>query len=233
MSISIYGIQPRKISVGSMCGELSFKDPWCYVEFPFMKTRPDCWHFQESAEKSILHKLRSKPKHSTNQDEDNNFEQSSDSEEETHINNNQRATTECHIYPQTERDFIKSVLFKDYRHLIESILITLLVSKNGENWSSMELEEFYDTVFASGQSMIDNLSVSNLDSILKAINASVVPCEKMLFKNCDNKLMKCNKICKMFGLHTASKKSKQIHEMETLTNLCIKRIKADVTPNVL
>ena len=89
-------------------------------------------------------------------------------------------------------DQIRRVLFTTHKFLLEHMLFSLLCQKRFQKWSEYDIDTFYDEILSSTWNIYNNLTVYEVDSLLKIIKDNgCSDCPLVLIPG-QNKLRKCN-----------------------------------------
>ena len=239
---------PTFLAIETFCQRWNVEGGLTTIKVPMVHERPDLWETEMSCGNLFqILGLRPPPKNigldnvippDTIQLQDdvrdlaNELLDSSISDEDDHgITASEFSTI---IIPETDMaDQIRRVLFTTHKFLLEHMLFSLLCQKRFQKWSEYDIDTFYDEILSSTMNIYNNLTVYEVDSLLKIIKENgCSDCPLVLIAG-QNKLRKCNILGFILGHRNRVFGKKPKPRMMSLRNLCRNEIHRTIPVNVL
>ena len=196
------------LEVESFCNDMQCEGGLSSIHFPTVNERPDLWEIC-LCDRNLLHLFGIRKLHTALHQADKNF-----------------LSTDC--------GHIRNILLTSHQHVLVEILFSLLSGKRPDKWSHFDTQELYDSVFMSSQKIYEELTSSEIDVILKIVQAASIKECPLHLNSKLKKLGKSNFLAFILG-HTKRflpAKRKRITLM-TLRKLCENEIKRSIPENVI
>ena len=134
----------------------------------------------------------------------------------------------------TDSGHICNMLMMSHNNIMIEILFFLLCGKRSDKWSSYNTHTLYDTVFISAEAIYNELTIHEIDGILKILqNSACKECPLKIGQKL-KKLSKSNMLAFILGHYKRHfpPKCKRI-KLETLKKLCTLEVKWSVPEDVI
>ena len=233
----------RYIEVKSFCNEFNCDSGMVGVIFPNIECRPDLWQVNICDHKLLhmwgKHKLCRRFTQTSNVAISGKSSNLLDEIEHDVMEIDMHDTDSIldnvsENFVVTDSGHIRNLLLTSHNNILIEILFFLLCGKRTEKWSSFHPQDFYNTVFRSSKDIFTELTIHEIDGILKILQkSSCKECPLVVPKKL-KKLSKSNILAFVLG-HTKRHflpKKKKI-KMVTLKNLCKFEVKRSVPEDVM
>ena len=183
----------RYLEVKSFCNEFNCNLGMAGLRFPNVECRPDLWQVNICDHnllhmwgKSKLHRRFTQTSNLATSGESSNFldEIEHDVMDIDMHDTDSILDNGSENFAVMDSGHIRNLLLTSHNNILMEILFFLLCGKRTDKWSSFDPQELYDTVFRSSNDIFTQLTIHEIDGILKILQkSSCKQCPLVVHKN--------------------------------------------------
>ena len=237
----------RYLSVESFCNEFNSEGGISMIKFPTVNARPFLWQVHIS-DRNMMHiwgkrKLQrtslTSSEGTDTHDIDTNVSDEIETMEHDLVNaiatdSDTQPADSCPNFLPTDVGHIRNILLTEKNNIMIEILFFLLCGKRTDKWAGYDESSLYDNVLNSAEHIYTELTIYELDGILKILQRSASPQCPLKIHGKHNKLAKSNYLAFLLGQNKRyfPPRRKRII-MKSLKELCKLEIRRSVPEEVI
>ena len=237
----------RYLSVESFCNKFNSEGGISMIKFPTVNARPFLWQVH-ICDRNMMHiwgkrKLQVTSLRDSEDTERHDIGTNDSKEIETMehdlvnviaTDSDSQPADSCPNFLSTDVGRIRNILLTEKNSIMIEILFFLLCGKQTDKWAGYDESSLYDNVLNSAQHIYSELTIYELDGILKILQRSASPQCPLKIHGKHNKLTKSNYLAFLLGQNKRffPPRHKRII-MKSLKELCKLEIQRSVPEEVI